>query len=159
MPARTSPRWAAEAPADDGDGAAAEALADVIIGVAEKFEAQAGDQEGSEALSGGAAEFALDGFAGEAVEIGAAENVAAEMRADAAVGVADGQKLLERGGLVAIHAADEFAANIERAFGEINFDGGADRGAMRMKLRRDGFDGLEQRAERAGRPFVARAQF
>ena len=74
----------------DGDSAAAEAFADVIVGIAEQFEAQAGDQKCAETLSSGAAKFALDGLAGQTVEIRAAENVAAEMRADAAVGVADG---------------------------------------------------------------------
>src|SRR5260370_878783 len=41
----------------DGDGASAETFADVIVGVTEKFEAQAGDEECADTLSGGAAEF------------------------------------------------------------------------------------------------------
>ena len=78
-------------PRGDGNCAAAQTLADVIVRFSGEPEADAGNQERSEALSGGAAKFAMYFLMAEACVFRAAKDLTAQMRADTTVGVGDGE--------------------------------------------------------------------
>src|SRR5258706_7899008 len=73
----------------DGDGAAAEAFADVVVGFAVEFEIDPGAEERAEALASTAVKFFVDGGAGGAASSAVAGHFAAESGADAAVGIAN----------------------------------------------------------------------
>src|SRR5205085_7990691 len=72
----------------DGDGAAAEAFAHVVIGLAQQTELHTRNQEGAKALSGASRELAGD-HAGNLSSIAAPEYFAAEMSSDGTIGVGD----------------------------------------------------------------------
>ena len=74
------------------DPAAGQALADVVVGVAEQPQRDAARQERAERLPGRAGERDVDGVVGQAVAAVALGDLAAEHRADGAVDVADRQR-------------------------------------------------------------------
>ncbi len=94
--------------------AAAEALADVVVGVAFEFEGHALRHEGAEALAGAAVEVQMHGVVGQALPV-ALGDLVAEDGADDAVDVADRQR-----------GADFFAA-LEGGFAEVEQRGDVER--------------------------------
>src|ERR1700733_8770665 len=82
----------------DGDSAAAQPFAHIIIRITHQPETNARHQKRAETLSSGAAEFAANALPRcQAVEIGAAQNVAAEVRADTAIGSGNGKGVVHEG--------------------------------------------------------------
>jgi len=71
------------------DAAAGQALADIVVGVADKIERHAARQEGAEGLAGGAGQADGDRVVGEAFMVVATGHLAGEHRAGGAVDVAD----------------------------------------------------------------------
>ena len=69
------------------DGAARQALADIVVGVAEHFELHALHGEGAERLAGGAAQPHRDGVGLQARHAVLARDHGGEPRADGAMGV------------------------------------------------------------------------
>src|SRR4030095_11238408 len=91
---------------EDGDPTTAQALADVVVGVALEQERHAAGEEAPEALAGRAGELEGDRVAGQPLLAVLLRNLAGESRADGAVGVLDRQVRV-----------DLFAA-LQRRFGE-----------------------------------------
>ena len=92
-------------------------------------------------MSGGAAKFAMHGGAAEAGVIGTAKNLAAEVRADTAVRVGDGElERLGRCGMVSADSAREFVVKAlaldEHALG---LRGGAGDGREKVRESFGGF--------------------
>ena len=71
------------------EAAAGEALADIVVGLADEVEGDAGGQPGAEALAAGAGQRDGDGVLGQAGEAVALGDLAGEHGAGGAVGVAD----------------------------------------------------------------------
>src|SRR5690606_3716215 len=84
----------------DGDAAAGQALADVVVGVADEAQGDAAGQERAEGLSGRAGEGDVDGVVGQARGAVALGDLVAEHCADGAVDVADRQVQLEGGAVL-----------------------------------------------------------